>query len=266
MSQGPNLSLAELQQWMQNQLMEPHAQAGLAPEEVLEDSARLGARHHLAIYQRSYIARLRQCMAEQFSALEYALGPELFEGFADEYLAQHPSRSYNLIDLGAQFEAFLQATRPDADAPEDWPDFMIELAHLEYAIHLLFHQPGEEGYALADDQTPDDQLALVPVMQVFAFRFPIRAFYSQFLDGQQPELPFPQPSYCVVLRHQYQLSMYDLHGMQYHLLQHLQTGKTPHAAMDCLVKDLGADAKRLAEVWPHWKAQWTRANMFRVRQ
>ena len=84
---------------MQHQLMDPYGQTGAtAPvESLIYDSTRLSAREHLAIYQRSYIARLRDCMAQQFTALAYALGPELFQGFADEYLSACPSTHYNLM-------------------------------------------------------------------------------------------------------------------------------------------------------------------------
>jgi len=90
-------------------------------------------------------------MAQQFSALEYALGEDLFRAFADDYLAACPSRHYNLAELGRLFPAYLQANRPGAlsEEKEDWIDFVIELARFEYDLSVLFDQPAEEGYRLA---------------------------------------------------------------------------------------------------------------------
>src|SRR6202008_4858565 len=111
-----------------------------AVEDIVNQSQRLSAVHHLDLYRHSYIARLRSCMQSQFSALAYALGSELFELFADQYLDTYPSESYTLNTLGEKFAIFLQEPRPDAgqEPKETWPDFMIELAGFEYALSKIF--------------------------------------------------------------------------------------------------------------------------------
>src|ERR1700759_1363098 len=165
MPENTTIPLDKFQQWMQHMLLNPLLKKGIDPADALPSefkaasldaivnhSEKLPANEHLAIYQRSYIARLRNCMSQQFSALEYALGGELFRGFADDYLVSYPSTSYNLAGLGAHFARHLQATRPDAqdDVKEDWIYFIIELAKFEYDINALFEQKAEEGYQLAD--------------------------------------------------------------------------------------------------------------------
>ena len=146
MAKQPPIPLSSLQKWMQQVIIGPSdaeqrfPQAflpkdwqGLNLDMIIKPSSKLSSQQHLSIYQFSYIARLRACMASQFKALEYALGEKLFEGFADEYLKTYPSKSYTLMDLGAQFADFLEETRPDKDQEEreDWPDFMIELKSME---------------------------------------------------------------------------------------------------------------------------------------
>ncbi|MFP3656554.1 DNA-binding domain-containing protein, partial [Burkholderia sp. SIMBA_052] len=64
---------------------------------------KLSASACLAIYQRSYILRLRKCLEEQFPASYHALGAALFADFADEYLRACPSDSYTLHELGRRF-------------------------------------------------------------------------------------------------------------------------------------------------------------------
>ena len=262
-------SLAEFQQWMQHQLMDPYGQTGAtAPvESVICESERLSAHEHLAIYQRSYIARLRDCMTQQFSALEHALGPELFEGFADEYLSVYPSRNYNLMPLGAHFADFLEATRPDRDAPEgereDWPDFMIELARFEFAINQIFAERSDEEYTLATEDSLDEDLRLLPVFHLFAHQFPVRWYYSAVVNGDNPPLPYAQESYCVVLRHQYRLSLYDLPPAQYHLLYYMQQGYTLAEAREYLVAAHELDVRQVDLTWPTWKARMVAACFFR---
>ncbi len=274
-----HIPLARVQQWMQYLLLrqgntlQDHQQHlvpddnGLLLTDMVKDSKRLSAREHLAIYQRSYTARLRDCMSKQFSALEYALGEDLFRAFADEYLQCHPSTSYNLITLGEKFPAWLEANRPDKDevVKEDWPDFMIELARFEYAIHIIFEEEAEEDFLPATGDAPEETLQLIPVFHVFAFSFPVRWYYQAFTNKLAPELPAPQESYCAVMRHQYKLSIYDLNRGQYLLLQHLLSGHTIRQAKAQLHNQNTADRSQLESVWPLWKKKWLEAGFFRSR-
>jgi hypothetical protein len=115
----PHIPLKDLQAWMQQVLINPLGTAektandflpehlkGANVDALIAPSSKLNSRQRLAIYQQGYIARLRACMANQFKTLQYALGEELFEQFADMYIQAHPSTSYNLIHLGDRFCRF----------------------------------------------------------------------------------------------------------------------------------------------------------------
>lgn len=279
MGESPKIPLSSFQQWMQQMLLDPHGQTdvdaqqilpealqGGTLESVVNDSERLPAREHLAIYQRSYIARLRDCMAKQFSALEYALGEELFCGFADNYLELYPSKSYNLMNLGEHFADYLEDTRPDKNEPvkEEWPDFMIELARFEYATMIIFDEQADEDFILANQDTPEEQLSLIPVFYTFNFQFPIRWFYSEFVNDKKPGLPYAQETFCAIVRRNYKLALFDLNPGQYYFLNYLKAGHSTAEAKDLLCKNQGFDAERLEEVWTIWKTRWIEQGFFRV--
>ena len=236
----------------------------LSTEDIIHHSEKLSAEEHLAIYRRSYLARLRSCMAQQFSALEYALGEELFRAFADDYLVQHPSSHYNLSLLGLHFPVHLENTRPDVDQEkkEDWIDFMIELAIFEYQVHQLFEQRADENYQTATSQDPEETLVLLPVCSLFKFRFPIRAFYTAFKNGERPELPFENESCCIVLRQQYKLVIYDLQAEQHEFLVDLKTGMNVPVAKETFRKRNSIDTKDFEQIWSVWKQRWIEANFF----
>ena len=275
MAKKPEIPLTKVQEWLQQSLLNPYARLqrpqdpgeSNAPrlEELVKSSKRLSAEQHLAIYQRSYTARLRDCMSKQFSALEYALGEDLFCGFADEYLQQYPSSNYNLILLGENFEAYLEATRPDKNerVKEDWPDFMIELARFEYAINIIFEEKANENYELATPGTAEDTLQLIPVFNLFEFQFPIRWYYSAFANEEEPDLPLPQQSFCVITRHRYKLAIHDLNQGQYLFLQYLKAGLSIAQAKEQFSSQKTVDKNQLETFWPQWKEQWHKVGFFR---
>lgn len=242
------------------------AHSGTSVDSVINHSARLTAQEHLAIYQRSYIARLRSCMVQQFSALEYALGSDLFQAFADDYLTAFPSTHYNLSELGRLFPAYLQANRPDALSAqkEDWIEFVIELATFEYAISELFDRQADEDYRVADMQDADDQIGLVPTCALFKLQFPSNTFYTRFKKGESPDPPFMAASYCVVVRHQYRLAVYDVQPDHYAFLGLLAQGLTVSAAKTTFIQHNNADSEGFARMWPVWKQNWIASNLLQV--
>ncbi|SEO19875.1 Putative DNA-binding domain-containing protein [Flavobacterium sp. CF108] len=279
MQKTVKIPLQDFQQWMQQLLLDPYQQTGVNPNDLLSNaenaasiedvichSEKLTAQEHLAIYQRSYIARLRNCMSQQFSALEYTLGEAIFCAFADDYLASKPSHNYNLSFLGANFAEYLENNRPDAneDIKEDWIDFMIELAKFEYAIGVLFDEKADENYQLATIDTPENELKLVPVFSVFKFQFPVRKYYSEFKNDKNPDLPLQNESYCVVLRHKFKLSIYDLHKEQYDFLCFLKEHQNIAAAKEIFKNHYKENDLQFEQVWNSWKERWVGANFFRT--
>jgi hypothetical protein len=263
-----NFSLTQLQNWMQGMLVD-HAPmqdvaVPAAVEDIVNPSQRLSAVRHLDIYRHSYIARLRACMQSQFSALSYALGSELFELFADQYLDTYPSESYTLNTLGQKFALFLEETRPDAGLKqkETWPDFMIELAGFEYALSEIFDEHADEQHTLVSPDTQDELLKLAPVFHLFHHQYPICGYYLEFTQGKNPELPFPEESYCAVTRCNYKLGLFTIRPAQYHFLKNMQQGYSIETAKGNLVKAFDFKRTDLDKIWPEWKKSFVEAEFF----
>ncbi|MEM6686628.1 MAG: DNA-binding domain-containing protein, partial [Bacteroidota bacterium] len=229
-------SFAEIQQWMQQQLMHPQFSGDY--ETYVNSTSKLSAKQHVQIYQRSYIARLRDCMEAQFPALCYALGRPLFLQFADWYLLEYPSKSYTLGDLGQYFGQFLAETRPDKEAAvkESWPDFMIELAKFEFLVNTSFDEKAAENHQIATPESDESRLQLVPVCYILQHNFPISEYYKAAVNERKPELPFAQESHCVLLRRNYRLGLFELTPLQYHFLKKLQQSNSISASKQFLIK------------------------------
>lgn len=261
-------SLAGLQQAMQAVLVGSDADAAAWLRDQVAPGPRLSAAQHLGIYQRGYRARLLQCMQGQFKALSHALGPELFSDFAAQYLMEMPSRSATLALLGHGFAGWLQRNRPDADEPQAWIDFMVDLAGFEWALYTLFDAPGAEegGYATAEELS-DASLALQPCLYLGHYRYPVSAYYRQVAVHEagtagDPAIPAAQPSWLVLVRTHYRIGIFTLLPAQHHLLAQLQAGAPLPEAQRETAKAFGKSPETVDSGWARWRGAWAAAGFF----
>ena len=245
--------LAALQHWMQSALIHPEAVSAQETEGVLTSTDTLSGRSGLAIYQRSYFLRIASCMREQFPALCYALGEEVFNGFTDAYIRAHPPESYTLYDLGRRFAGYLQDSRPDKDAPaqerESWIDFMVDLAQFERQVIVLFDAPGHEGKAFATIDTPDDRLRLQPCFATACYQFPVAAYYHDVRAKTDPDLPSPEPCYVAFVRTDYLTHTILISEPHFVFLNALARGCTVDAALDTVARHTQMDRDGVLRSW-----------------
>ena len=95
-----------MQRWMQDALIFPGRTDTAATSELVVEPKLGSAARRLAIYQRSYYERLLSCMREQFPALCHALGQELFDDFALEYLRDTPENKAFIAKVKPVFEKY----------------------------------------------------------------------------------------------------------------------------------------------------------------
>ncbi|MEN9867855.1 MAG: hypothetical protein RL748_3445 [Pseudomonadota bacterium] len=254
-------ALAQLQQRMQQCLI-----SGL-PDQAhnwIKPNARQLPAARLAIYQRSYYARLLNCLCEQFPALCHALGQPLFEDFARLYLQQCPSDSYTLYQLGRRFPAYLVASRPEQ--PEVWMDFMCDLAHFERLVFALFDAPGpEQSGRLARQDSPDADLQWQSGCALGEYRFDVAAYYHGVRQQRKPPLPAMVRTCVALVRKNYLTRTLPLTPVQYQFLQRLQQGMTVAAALRDLAACLSLDLAQLERNWHSAqgsRARWIEAGMF----
>lgn len=248
---------ARLQRWMQAVIMHPEGVSqGVDSTEArhhvdisidqLEDlicrSERLTSRERLSIYGNAYYARLLECLRSVFPQFAKAVGDDAFDELGVGYLQSYPSRSYTLDALGANFPDYLQETRPDRDAEsgqrEAWPDFLIELATLEWAIHQVFDGPGDERQPAWSFESvrhdvasrwPNVQLLPSPSLRLLSFRFPVNDHYTSLRQAtgehDRPTVPDPEPTWLAITRRDYVVRRHPLRHSQFALLSQILSGE-----------------------------------------
>jgi hypothetical protein len=281
--------LERLQRWMQMVIMHPDGvEAGVAapearqlldvkPEEaerVVTRSRSQVALDRLAIYHHAYFARLVECLREEFPVLLHALGDKAFDSFAIAYLQKYPSRSYTLNQLGACFPRYLEESRPPAkDSELDWPDFLIDLARLEWTYAEVFDGPGIEGQPpletaglleLPEDHWPDARLVPVPCLRLLALRHPVQKYHSAVRRKKDPAIPRPCNTFLAVTRRDYVIRRYQLTRLQHVLLSALLAGRSVREAIEATAAVASPRRGRLTDHLHTWFRNWTAEGFFQA--
>lgn len=285
-----------LQAWMQAVITHPESVAEGAAgddarrqidvgaagvEAVVCRSRQLTGDERLAIYRNAYFARLIECLRGIFPLVAKTVGSEAFDELAVDYLARYPSQSYTLDRLADNFGQYLEQTRPDRDAEgrptEDWPDFLIELARLEWAIDDVFDGPGSEGQPPLDANQLQERLQALggqwsavsltvdPSLRLLSFRFPVNDYYTELRwsdDEDPPPLPGPAPSWLALTRRDFVVRRHALTRPQYELLAALVAGQTISAAIESAVANGHVSVESLAAELREWFCDWTAAGFF----
>jgi hypothetical protein len=247
-------ALAAAQRWFQEVVTDPDGiDIGLIRaggrsgarglETLVNGSPTLSSRDRLALYSRTYHRRLTGCLRESYPGLRFALGDELFDDFALDYLRARPSRSYTLATLGAGWPEHLEETRPDGDLPpaerEVWPDFLVDLARLERTFCEVYDAAGVEdqtlpsstvlgGLAGEDSQARArcEATRITPVvcLRLLELRFPLDGYLVALRRGEAPPLPGRAQTFIALSRRDYVVTMTQLSAAGHRLLRELDAG------------------------------------------
>lgn len=293
----PPRTLGTVQQWFQAVVTHPDGvEGGVASEEaqalirlprgeleaVICRSRNLTAAERIGIYANAYYSRLLECVGDCFPLLRAALGEDVFNGFAFDYLQRYPSRSYTLDHLGETFPRFLEETRP---GPEDggpppgevgWPDFLIDLASFEWVLAKVFDGPGTEGQTLLTPEAlsafpaerfAEARLTLVPCLRLLVSRFPVNAYFTaarQAEEGEEVPIPDPAPEYTAITRRDFIVRRYSISEPQHALLAALQSGATVAEALAAAAAASDLDDAALAAEFRSWFRLFTAEGFFQA--
>ena len=291
----PPHKLEELQRWMQAVITHPDGiRAGIASEEsrseidvdeanvtdVITRSRDCTAAERLEVYGNAYFGRLLECMRDLFPAMVFALEEDLFDQFAVGYLQRYPSQSYTLANLADRFVEYLNETSREWLSEEDesgedgartdWPDFIIDLARLEWTIDRVFDGPGVEKEEVLRAETLQDvsparwpEVRLVPVccLRLLAFRYPVNDFYTAFRRGDEPALSEPADTFVAITRRDYVVRRIELSRAQYELLSVLVKGRSLGEAVAQAAIEID-DVDTLTASLRNWFHIWSAEQLF----
>ena len=130
---------------------------------------------------------------------------------------------------------------------------MIELAEFEYALSEVFDAKVDDDPGIPTDDTPDEMLKIAPLIRIFHHHFPVCNYYLDYTQEKKPELPFPEDSFCAVVRRDYKLGLFHIREAQYHFLERMFEHNSVLSAKNDLVENFHCDKDSLDAIWPQWR-------------
>ncbi len=250
-------------------------------EEIVKPNDRLTSFERLEIYNRQYWFRILSVLAEDFPGLRAILGERQFEKLAGAYLAECPSESFTLRNLGARLPSWLMKHLEYVEKVER---IAMDMARLEWADIQAFDSA--ELPALTQDDLKslgeDPKFTLQPHLQLLDLSYPVDDLLLSIRhnDGEseiasnavtertrrtkirQSSLPKPEKVRLAVYRLDHSVYFKRLDPEAFALLRALQEGKTLSAAIEASVKWTNRNVEHVTGKLHDWFAKWSSLKWF----
>jgi hypothetical protein len=255
------MKLLELQRQMSAAVMRPLTKSGdidssLETASFVKPNDRLSSLERLEIYNRQYWYRVIDSFYEDFPGLLTVLGQRAFDRLAEAYIAECPSQSFTMRDLGSRLEKWLRDNPTYAGRKLD---LALDMASLEWAHVVAFDGASEKVLGPEDllELGPAFRAGLQPYVSLLPLRYPVddlRIRVNATLDEHgaasnavtEPKKRNPltglgrmkaQEIYCAVHRWDFTVYYRRLTSEEFRLLEALRNGSTFGEAIDTAFAD-----------------------------
>ena len=175
----------ELQYAFAAHIRDPESNA--APEGI-ED-------RRLAIYRELFYNNVQSLLAGTFPVLRKILGDARWHRLVRQYFARHESHTPLFLEMPQEFLSYLQE---EHELDEDEPEFILELAHYEWAelaVSILEDEPDMDTIDVRGDLVEGIPV-VSPTAWSLAYSYPVH----RIGPDEQPEEPGEEPTFLVVYR------------------------------------------------------------------
>ncbi len=273
-------SLRELQHRFAAAVMHPLTAQEESPrrlsseaQAIIKPNDRLTSLERLEIYSRSYWFRVLDSLAEDFPGVRAILGSKTFHALSKEYLAQHPSTSFTLRDLGSHFVSWLERNQLRL-APH--AELTLEMARLEWAHMEAFDAAQRpvitpEAWARGDEQT---HLALQPYLRLVSANHAVDDLLLEIRKIEDSDrrlalwrrkrLPLVEPESCCIVVHRidYSVCYRRVEREAFQLLATLQSGAPLGEALDQAFRGSSIPEDQWPVLVQQWFGHWMSLGWF----
>ena len=168
------MKLLEVQKRMTNAMFQPLTSSDrVAPGTdagFIKPNHRLSSAERLEIYSRSYWFRVLDSLYEDFPGLRAVVGQRAFHRLSRAYLADCPSRSFTLRNLGSRLEDWLPSNQ---EFVCDRYALALDMVRLEWAHIEAFDSAANEllGPEHLLEFGPDSRASLQPYVRLLTLQY-----------------------------------------------------------------------------------------------
>jgi len=170
------MTLLQLQRRMAHAIMQPLTSSDRIALEAdagfIKPNDRLASVERLEIYSRSYWFRVMDSLYDDFPGLRAVLGRRAFHRLSRAYLADCPSRSFTLRNLGSRLEEWLQRN-PQYSGNRH--RLSLDMVRLEWAHIEAFDNAAEKVLGHEDllELGPGFRAGLQPCVRLITLQYPV---------------------------------------------------------------------------------------------
>ena len=248
----------------------------------IKPNDRLTSFERLEIYNRQYWFRVLSCLADDFPGLRAVLGERKFDRLSEAYLAECPSRSFTLRNLGSRLPGWIER-HPSFVRPHT--RLALDMARLEWAEVVAFDGPREtplQPQDLVEGFDPRMKLTIQPYITLLALQFPVDDLLLEVNkrseDGEAASNAVadrrkrasvrrfralqPQPIFLAVHRHDDSVYFRRLEPEAYALLAALHEGRAISMAIAAAFRKSAIPMAERAETVREWFEIWSALGWF----
>jgi hypothetical protein len=237
-----------------------------AAEKFIKPNDRLTSLERLEIYNRSYWFRILDCLAEDFPGVRAIMGVKRFRRMSEAYLAECPSRSFTLRNLGLRLGEWLKANPKWGRESQLLPDMVaLEWAHIEAFDGAQRPPVTQEQLAQAGAEL---RLQLQPYIQLLALHYPVDDLLIAVREGKRTNkmvaemLRSPADIYLALHRFDYSVHYRRLEPEAYQLLSSLRDGTTLMDAIEAAFAASTMTEEQQAQRAQEWFGLWQSLGWF----
>lgn len=247
----------------------------------IKPNDRLTSFDRLEIYNRCYWFRILDSLYDDFPGLLAILGNRKFLKLATAYLAQFPSESFTMRNLGSRLIPFLEE---DPSWVEPRTDMALDMARFEWAQIIAFDEialPPISQREIAKKPAHTLRLGLQPYVSLLELDFGVDHFLSAVkkretdslrhetsnVSNDEPDQQKRKPkSVGMPKREKVYLAIHRFENMLFHrrlslaefvLLSALRRGETLERACAAAVKSSPKSSDKWPEQIKSWFANWS---------
>jgi len=275
------MSLLELQKRMGAAVMKPltldyRSRNRDNDADFVKPNDRLTGLERLAIYNRQYWFRILDSFADDFPGLRAILGARAFDRLSRAYLAECPSESFTMRNLGSRLEEWLPEHPEHAGRV---PALALDMVRLEWAHIEAFDNAALRVLGPEDllELGPEFRAALQPYVRLLHLGYPVddlrirvsaencesHATASNAVDMNRARRTRRlavrlKPEEIFVAVHRLDCMVYyrRLAREEFHLLKAIESGRTIGEAIESALTGTALSQEEIASKLQRWFAIW----------